>query len=92
MRQQRLSEAPKDTLDRLALAAASAETKLGALRVRSKVDSGACDSIVPPHIGADYPSEETKISKKGPNYTSAAGTPMPSYGARTLLVKTPGAS
>ena len=88
--QQRLSEALKDTLDRFALAAASTEHKLGTLKVRSKVDPGACDSIVPPHIGADYTSEETEMSKKGLNYTSAAGTPMPSYGARTLLVKTPG--
>ena len=30
------------------------------------------------------------MSAKGLNYTSAAGTPVPSYGAQTLLVRTPG--
>ena len=30
------------------------------------------------------------MSSKGLNYISAAVTPMPSYGAKTLLVRTPG--
>ena len=60
--------------------------------MRSKVDSGACCSVVGPEPAQDYPTEETEASKKGLHFVSASGDPMPNQGEKILLIKSPGGS
>ena len=55
--------------------------------IRTKMDSGACDSVANFGVGEDYPIVETKESKNQV-FQSATGDTMPNHGERTLLVKT----
>ena len=83
-----LSQQLKDALDRIA-ANKPKKNPTGNEVIRSKIDSGACDPVINPEVGADYPLEETEASKRGIAYVSASGDPMPNHGERVLVVKKP---
>ena len=55
--------------------------------IRTKVDSGACDTVVGLEDALDYPLQESKSSKDG--FISASGDAMPNHGQRVLVVKAP---
>ena len=56
--------------------------------IRSKMDSGACDSVADFSVGADSLVVETEESKRQV-FQSGTGDTMPNHGERTLLVKAP---
>ena len=55
--------------------------------IRTKVDSGACDTVIGLEDALDYPLQESKSSKDG--FISASGDPMPNHGQRVLAVEAP---
>ena len=76
-----------ETINRLA--SSKPKTSTGNRQViRSKMDSGACDSVADFSVGPDYPVVETEESKKQV-FQFATGDTMPNHGGRRLLVKTP---
>ena len=50
--QKLLSEALKETLDKLATSPATA-SKSGRTTIRTKIDSGACEPVIPPTVALD---------------------------------------
>ena len=64
-------------------------TASGREKIRTKMDSGACEPVINPETAADYPITETEASKKGVAFVSASGDPMPNMGGRILVVRKP---
>lgn len=58
-------------------------------KTRTKVDSGACDSVINEAVAEDYPLREIEASKVGMSFVSASGDPMPNLGEKIMLVKSP---
>lgn len=56
--------------------------------MRSKIDSGACESVVNQRVAVDYPTFETEASKRGLGFVSASGDVMPNAGEKAIVVNT----
>ena len=53
-------------------------------RMAVKIDSGAIDTVMPRSVAQQCPIVETNMSKNGPGFRAANGTPIRHYGARPL--------
>ncbi len=49
-------------------------------RISIAIDSGACDSVISPEDVPDYEIYESKDSRRGENFQSATGEPIPNLG------------
>ena len=79
--QQRLSEALKDNVDRMALSTPA--RSIGKItKLKTEIDSLACEPVIPPEIAPDHPTKPTETSSKGQASISASGNPMPNDGQR----------
>ena len=72
-----LSGEPRDTLNRIV--AQEKPTRQGSTRetMRSKIDTGACESVVNQMVAVDYPTFEIEASKRGLGFVSASATSCP---------------
>ena len=52
------------------------------------VDSGAAETVIPHMLVQDYPIYETEASRRGMNYASATGDPIPNLGEKKLPLLT----
>ena len=53
-------------------------------RVSMAVDSGAAETVIPHTLVTGHPIRETDASRKGVNYASATGQPIPNLGEQRL--------
>ena len=53
-------------------------------RIAMKIDSGAIDTVMPPHGANHFSTVETEASRNGPGFRAANGSPIKHYGQRTL--------
>ena len=53
-------------------------------RIPMKVDSGAVATVMPPCVARHFKVCETPLSKKGPGFRAANGTPIKHYGQRAI--------
>ena len=53
-------------------------------RIPMKVDSGAVATVMPPSVAKHFQVTETKLSKNGPGFRAANGTPIKHYGQKTI--------
>ena len=53
-------------------------------RIAIKIDSGAVDSVMPPHVASQFETIETETSRNGPGFRAANGSAIEHYGQRTL--------
>ena len=49
-----------------------------------KIDSGAVATVMPLSVARHFRISETQLSKKGPGFRAANGTPIRHYGQRTI--------
>ena len=49
-----------------------------------KIDSGAIDTVMPPHVANHFGLVETELSKTGPGFKAANGAPIKHYGQRSI--------
>ena len=49
-----------------------------------KIDSGAIDTVMPPHVANHFALVETDLSKSGPGFKAANGSPIKHFGQRTI--------
>ena len=49
-----------------------------------KIDSGACDTVIPPRVGKAFTIQESEMSRNSAKYTAANGTPIKNSGKRDL--------
>ena len=53
-------------------------------RIPMKIDSGAVATVMPLSVARHFRVSETQLSKKGPGFRAANGTPIRHYGQRTI--------
>ena len=58
--------------------------EMGWQKVSMAVDSGAAETVIPHTLVAGHPIFETEASRKGINYASATGQPIPNLGEQRL--------
>ena len=51
-------------------------------RIPVKIDSGAVDTVMPPHVALHFEVKETDASRNGPGFRAANGTPIRHYGQK----------
>ena len=49
-----------------------------------KIDSGAIDNVMTPHVANHFGLTETELSKSGPGSNAANGSPIKHYGQRII--------
>ena len=49
-----------------------------------KVDSGAIDTVMPPNVAKYFGIHQTEMSRQGPGFRAANGSPIKHYGQKTL--------
>ena len=60
-------------------------TELGGWeRIPVKIDSGAIDTVMPPTVAGYFKIQETPLSRNGPGFRAANGTPIKHLGQRIL--------
>ena len=52
--------------------------------IKVVVDSGAIDTVTPPHVAKAFPTMETDASEKGLHCRAANGSKITNHGARTI--------
>ena len=53
-------------------------------RIPIKIDSGAIDTVMPPSVAKHFRTVETEMSRRGPGFRAANGSPIKHYGQKTL--------
>ena len=53
-------------------------------RIPIKIDSGAIDTVMPPHVATHFNLEHTEMSKSGPGFKAANGSPIKHFGQRSI--------
>ena len=53
-------------------------------RIPIKIDSGAIDTVMPTNVANHFKIQETNMSKNGPGFRAANGSPIKHYGQRVL--------
>ena len=53
-------------------------------RIPVKIDSGAIDTVMPPTVAKYFKIQETPLSKNGPGFRAANGSPIKHLGQRVL--------
>ena len=49
-----------------------------------KIDSGAIDTVIPPHVAKSFATKATDASRAGIGYRAANGSKIPAYGERQV--------
>ena len=53
-------------------------------RIPLKIDSGAIDTVIPPHVATYFPVRETEASRSGAGFRAANGTHIANHGQRNI--------
>ena len=53
-------------------------------RIPVKIDSGAIDTVMPPTVAKYFDTVQTEMSKKGPGFRAANGSPIKHYGKKVI--------
>ena len=53
-------------------------------RIAVKIDSGAVDTVMPPHVATHFNLEHTEMSKSGPGFKAANGSQIKYFGPRSI--------
>ena len=53
-------------------------------RIPIKIDSGAVDTVMPPHVANHFALVETDLSKSGPGFKAANGSLIKHFGQRAI--------
>ena len=53
-------------------------------RIPIKIDSGAVDTVMPPSVANHFNLVETELSKNGPGFRAANGSPIKHFGQRAI--------
>ena len=53
-------------------------------RIPIKIDSGAVDTVMPPGVANHFDLVETELSRKGPGFRAANGSPIRHFGQKSI--------